>query len=355
MRRLYPFILIFMLALGCASQVKLGAFGSAHEHADFKVYINGIPLNFSQEKYQSPLPPNGSDDSDCTNGTRLAHLHDGNGNVVHKHATGATWGYFFSTLNIALTDTCITIDNGSSYCNSGQEKWRYFVNGNEVSGIKDTEIQDLSRVLFTYGAGDAQIPWQLASVTNQSAHESTGPACGPEPAISSLNQSLNGSQKAIVAEYYHLASTALARNLTSADLALMGDLTASEADLHKEWGEALWLADRGFSHHVRHSLDAIFFIVTRGKFLCPSDSLAHVGVFLQYNETAMAADSLEDGQKSLPEWEQNALATRARNPQSYPGLEKLLSTMKQEISDYNAGNIAAAISESSFLEQNGYC
>ncbi len=163
------------LLLGCAQQPQLGAPGSTHEHADFKVYMNGAAYNFSQEKYMSALSPNGEDN--CGNGTALAHLHDVDGDVVHKHATGVTWGYFFSTLNMSMDGACFTLDNGARYCNSGNAAWRYFLNGRETGSLAATEMHDLDRALFTYNASDEEIRQQLASVTSKASQEQSGQFC----------------------------------------------------------------------------------------------------------------------------------------------------------------------------------
>ncbi len=180
--RLAPALALFLLALamGCTQAPQLGAFGSTHEHADFKVYIDGQAYNFSQERYMTPTPPGGDDV--CGNDSRLVHLHDMDGNMVHTHATGVTWGYFFSTLNMSLTNGCLRLDDGASYCDSLDKRWRYFVNGTEVAGLKDQEIHNLDRVLLTYGATDAQIRAQMDSVTHEAEAEKEGVGvCAPAP------------------------------------------------------------------------------------------------------------------------------------------------------------------------------
>lgn len=181
--------LTIVLLLGCASQNPhqypnlsqtsgFGKFDSTHEHADFKVYIENIPYNFSQAKYMSPHPP-----GSCGNGSdgKLAHLHDGDGDVVHKHATGVTWGYFFSTLNISIDDTCMRFDDGKEYCNSAGKTWRYFVNGTEISSISGYEIHQSDRVLITYGASDEQAKSQFATVTSKASEINAANICGVAP------------------------------------------------------------------------------------------------------------------------------------------------------------------------------
>ncbi|HQT44641.1 MAG TPA: hypothetical protein PLO51_01565 [Candidatus Micrarchaeota archaeon] len=115
------------LAFGCASVPKIGEYGSEHSHADFKVYINNAAIDFTQAKYQehSGHFGNGSEEIGCGNESQLAHLDNGDGDVVHKHATGVTWGYFFSQLSMNMTSDCLVLDNGTGYCNNGTAKWRF--------------------------------------------------------------------------------------------------------------------------------------------------------------------------------------------------------------------------------------
>ena len=171
------FAACLLLAFGCAlpGAPSLGKYGSEHSHADFKLYIEGVPYDFSQEKYQEPSGVEGQET--CGDDGKMADLHDGDGDVVHKHATGVTWGYFFSTLNMTLADSCFTLDNGTGYCNGNGKKWEYFVNGDAVSSVKDLEMHDLDQVLITYGATYEEAVRQQATVTSKSYNESTGGFC----------------------------------------------------------------------------------------------------------------------------------------------------------------------------------
>jgi hypothetical protein len=162
------------LVFGCAAQPALGEMGSAHDHADFKVYLNGQAYNFSQEKY---MTPSGAGEECGGNSTLPAHLHDMDGNLAHKHATGVTWSYFFSTLNMSFKDGCLVLDTGEKYCETGSAKWRYFLNGSELGGLLGREITQGDRALFTYNASDSEIAAQIDSVTNESAYEETVNYC----------------------------------------------------------------------------------------------------------------------------------------------------------------------------------
>ena len=183
--------LCLILLSGCASQPPaLGKFGSDHAHADFKVYIDSVAYNFSQEKYMSPsVNVNGVEDCGSDSAV-MAHLHNGDGNLAHKHATGVTWVYFFSTLGMNMTDTCFTLDNGTIYCNNNRAQWAFYVNGTRTQSLPEQEIRGQDRALFTYGATDAQAQQQMGTVTYEAVNEDIGDICsGSAPAVKNKTNS----------------------------------------------------------------------------------------------------------------------------------------------------------------------
>ena len=131
-----------------------------HEHADFVVYIGDEHYNFSQERYMT--------DSSKTL-SAYAHLHDGNGNVIHKHADGITLGYFFASLGMKLNSTCFD----AGHCNDGTNDLRMFVNGQPSSEYERYEFRDLDRILISYGNySQERIGEMIASVTDEACIQS---------------------------------------------------------------------------------------------------------------------------------------------------------------------------------------
>lgn len=129
-----------------------------HEHADFKVYLNGQAFDFKPPKFQSskenPLDPD-------------AHLHDGNGDVTHKHRKGITLAYFFKSLGMTFDQNCFIDDQGARHCNEGDKKLKLYVNGKSEEKLGDYEFSDLDRILISYGSeNDDQVKTQLDSVTD---------------------------------------------------------------------------------------------------------------------------------------------------------------------------------------------
>lgn len=129
-----------------------------HIHADFKVYIHGKAIDFSSAQYQSTdqkeLDPN-------------IHLHDGNGNTIHIHKEGITMGNFFKSLGMDLTKNCFTLDTKKQYCAGGGNTLKFYVNGKPNDSFGDYVMNDLDRILISYGSENGgAIAMQLASVTD---------------------------------------------------------------------------------------------------------------------------------------------------------------------------------------------
>lgn len=135
-----------------------------HTHADFKVYLNGEEYDFNQTKYMT---------TENVTISPFMHLHDNNGDVVHQHMSTVTFSEFFYTLKMDLTDSCFTLDNGTSYCTDSEKNLRMFVNGKEVFELLNYEFNDLDRILITYGTDDESIiKEQIESVTDKACIES---------------------------------------------------------------------------------------------------------------------------------------------------------------------------------------
>ncbi len=138
--------------------------GDAHYHVDFKVYLNGEQFNFSQTKYMS------------TNRSKLSnfvHLHDGDGEIIHKHISEATLGEFFTSLNMSFNSTCFVTDMKSVFCNSGDKQLKFFVNGIKRNEYGDYDFQDLDRILITFdNDSEIALTQQLNSVTDKACIQS---------------------------------------------------------------------------------------------------------------------------------------------------------------------------------------
>lgn len=148
--------------------------GSTHEHANLSVSIYNAPLDLRANRFQSS---EGNVLSDYT------HLHDGNGDVIHKHAEDVTWGYFFWTIGLPINQNCMVQPNGENLCDGEYGKWTALVNGEVVSDLRNTEINDLDRVLLNYGLEDIDELKVKASMVPDNAclYSGTCPERGEAP------------------------------------------------------------------------------------------------------------------------------------------------------------------------------
>ncbi len=124
-----------------------GVLGSAHVHAAFAVKLNGTKLDFSDNKYQVK--------------SRFMHVENGDGDTLHRHATGVPIAEFFKSIKMNVTDSCFTNDNGTKYCGNGKENLEFYVNGNKTKSIADYVFNDDDRILIVYGDSPIQVKQDL--------------------------------------------------------------------------------------------------------------------------------------------------------------------------------------------------
>jgi len=128
-----------------------GALGSTHEHIAFRLFINGDAVDFSQPKYQVR--------------SQYVHFENGDGDTIHKHATGVDIGFLFETLGIKFTSECITMDDGTDYCNDGNNTLKFFANDERNEMYNGYVLEDGDKILLSYGSeGQEQIDEQLKAV-----------------------------------------------------------------------------------------------------------------------------------------------------------------------------------------------
>lgn len=122
-----------------------------HQHADFLVMIRGKAIDYGQKQFIAEL---GNEASDA------AHIHLPHTTVVHVHKTATTWDEFFRSVQSELTDAsltmnlgsaCMKIPSGDKLCEGNGETFKFIVNGVAVDGIANTTINDLDRVLVSFG------------------------------------------------------------------------------------------------------------------------------------------------------------------------------------------------------------
>ncbi len=103
-----------------------------HTHADFAVWIDGTKLDFSSPEYMS-----GTSDEHDPNHTKhdpYLHLHDGNGNVIHRHKPNLSIQDFFQTIGVTFykegLNVCLSQEKAITCEDEVMHKnWVMIVNG----------------------------------------------------------------------------------------------------------------------------------------------------------------------------------------------------------------------------------
>ena len=145
---------------------KLGVLGSQHIHADWKIYINGKSLDFYDKSHMERMRNNQPVSS-------FIHVDSGapapekTGDVLHMHATGIPLWIFFKSIGIDFNKNCITLENNEKFCNDGDKKLKFLVNGKENNEFENYVFKDLDKIFISYGGeNEEEIRNQLASITD---------------------------------------------------------------------------------------------------------------------------------------------------------------------------------------------
>ena len=157
---------------------------SNHTHADFAVWVFGKRLDFSQEKYMSgssDVEEEGEHPHEHLH--ESLHLHDGNGDVIHRHKPGLTIADFFGSLGFVLDPKCVRDDQKNLLCEDGDKKWRMFVNGHGRPYDPQYVFEDGDQILLSYGADDpAEIARELTLMADDAClYSKTCPWRGEPP------------------------------------------------------------------------------------------------------------------------------------------------------------------------------
>ena len=145
-----------------------------HVHGDFRMYINDERIRFTDNKYQSSTAQ--------THHVSL-HFHDGNDEVIHRHADNVTLTEFFDSIGIKVNNECITMDTGEKFCTDNSLAVQLFVNGTVVEDIESYIFAEEDRILLYYGdITNPKINEYVAGITDLSClYSGTCPERGTPP------------------------------------------------------------------------------------------------------------------------------------------------------------------------------
>ena len=131
-----------------------GKLGDEHEHASLLVRIFGDKFDFSLPSYQIK--------------SSWIHFEESDGTTIHRHASGVTLDYLFSTMNIGINNECYMFPDGRNFCTNEDYSLKYYINHQLVKDVNDYVIEDDDRILITYGSETPeQIEEQLIELDSQ--------------------------------------------------------------------------------------------------------------------------------------------------------------------------------------------
>lgn len=136
-----------------------------HYHAGFRVYIDGVQQDYSDYKYMNfvPCSEHKEKKSNAEEQMEKAHLHDGVGDVVHVHRSGAKWGDLFTNIQVELPKN---------------KELQGFINGIENDDIMDTPIKAYTTAIFLVGETEASHGGELVSEEHIKEVEAKSELCG---------------------------------------------------------------------------------------------------------------------------------------------------------------------------------
>ena len=144
----------------------IGVLGSQHIHADFKVYVNGQAVDFSDKDHMGRMRDNLPVSS-------FIHVDSGSplpektGDVLHMHAKNVPLWMFFKSIGMKLEKDSLTLDDGKVYENENGNILKFYLNGKKVDELGEYVFQPLDKLLISYGSeNDPDVQRQIGSVTN---------------------------------------------------------------------------------------------------------------------------------------------------------------------------------------------
>lgn len=145
-----------------------------HVHADLMLTIDGERVDLSDDAYQSSAENALHPD---------LHLHDNEGDILHRHAPDVTLGDFLDSIGISYESGCLARNAQETSCSDANHVLRLYVNGTHVPGIFDYVIQDEDRLLVYDGPDDQSVIETLVDTVSDRAciYSGTCPSRGIPP------------------------------------------------------------------------------------------------------------------------------------------------------------------------------
>ena len=113
-------------------------YGEEYAKGGFMVTMFGDTFDFTTSDYQEKSPD--------------IKFENNEPYVIHRYSSTATIGDLFESLGQEFDDTCYFWNDGRIFCSYDDFSWKFFINGKQVSSIKDYVFEHGDRILLTYYA-----------------------------------------------------------------------------------------------------------------------------------------------------------------------------------------------------------
>ena len=120
-----------------------------HYHANWALVMDGERVDLTGARYMVDVFQCSVDPSHQAPEDRV-HMHEGNHDVVHVHASGVTWGHFLANLGFGVGDDYLEVGDQLEQADSARTL-KFVLNGRTVRSISNLAVEDEDRLLISFG------------------------------------------------------------------------------------------------------------------------------------------------------------------------------------------------------------
>lgn len=181
MKKPWPFVLGIIIGFLALAAWRFAAYQTVgvHYHANFAVYINAEREAFAAPTYYEETA--GCAIGEKTSPIERTHMHNGENDLVHVHASAVTWGQFFENLGWGIGPEYLRT-RAKLFLADNKHPLTYWLNGEPVENPTNLVIGSEDKLLVSYGTTDeSQIQTQLASMAGTARAKNAAPdpaGCG---------------------------------------------------------------------------------------------------------------------------------------------------------------------------------
>ncbi len=120
-----------------------------HYHTNFAVFIGWEKFEFTADEYSEDVAA-------CNAGWEIfprdrAHLHENNGDTIHVHHWGVTWGHFFANNGITFSNSHISFKQWKKLlANDEKNTIKFILNWKEVTDPYNRYMMSEDKLLVSY-------------------------------------------------------------------------------------------------------------------------------------------------------------------------------------------------------------